>query len=337
MRRSDDHVDLDLARPRAPALAARSRTEAVMPAHALDRVTIAFGLVAIPARLYSTGEPGAGLSFHFVHAACGGRVEQRWYCPKDDVMVERSELARGFDVGAGKRVTFTPAELKALDAVASNTLALEEFVPVAAIDPIYIDRHYYLAPDKGGEHAYGLLHAAMQKSGLVGIATYAARGKQYVVVVRPDGPGLVVHQLRYPDEVRGWDAIDLPARAKPKAAELALAEQVIAHITHDEVELGKYHDEVKERVRALIRDKARGHTIEAPEAKAPAATPVVDLIESLRASLAQGSHAKATHAKAAHAKAAHAKPARAKARSSRRAGPRHAAARHPAPGPRRPR
>lgn len=262
-----------------------------MAARALDRVTIGFGLVSIPARIYSTGEPGSDVSFHLVHASCGSRVKQQWYCPEDDEVVERSDLIKGYEVAKGRLVTFAPDELKALDAVASNAIALQEFVPASAIDPIYFDRHYYLGPDKGGEHAYALLRAAMQKQELVGIATYAARGKQYVVVVRPDGPGLAMHQLRYPDEVRGWDEIDLPKMPAAREGELRLAEQVIGQITTDEVDLTKYKDEVKERVLALIAQKAAGEAIEVETPEAPAPTRTTDLMEVLRASLAgAGAH-----------------------------------------------
>ena len=258
---------------------------------AIDKVTVSFGLVSIPARIYSTGEPGSDVSFHLVHEKCGTRVKQQWYCPHDDEVVERSELVKGYEVSKHEMVTFTPAELKQLDAAASQTIALDEFVPIAAVDPIYFERHYYLGPDRGGEHAYELLRAAMAKSGLCGIATYAARGKQYVVVLRPEGPGLVVHQLRYPDEVRGWDELELPKPHKPKPSELHLAEQIIAQITHDEVDLARYHDEVKERVKDAIAEKAKGHAIEIPEAATPRPTKVVDLLETLRASLASGARA----------------------------------------------
>lgn len=236
-----------------------------MAVRSIDKVSISFGLVAIPARIYSTGEPGSDVSFHLVHAACGTRVKQQWYCPKDDEVVERSDLVKGYEVARGKLVTFEADELKALEAVASDSIEIREFVPLDAVDPIYYERHYYVGPDKGGDHAYALLRTAMADSGLVALGSYAARGKQYVVLVRADDHGLVMHQLRYPDEVRGWKAIDLPARAKPKPAELALARKVIEQITHTEADLDDYKDEVSARVRKLIAKKAEGEVIEVPE------------------------------------------------------------------------
>ncbi|HTJ43030.1 MAG TPA: Ku protein [Kofleriaceae bacterium] len=284
----------------------------------MDRVTIGFGLVSIPARIYSTGAPGSDVSFHWIHETCGSRVKMQWYCPTDDEVVERSDLIKGYEVSKGRIVTFEPDELKALDAVASNAIALQEFVPASAVDPIYFDRHYYLGPDKGGEHAYGLLRAAMEKAELVGIATYAARGNQYVVVVRPDGPGLAMHQLRYPDEVRGWDDVELPHATKPREGEMKLAEQVIAQITTDELDLSKYKDEVKERVLEAIAEKAKTGTIEVEPAEAPAPTKTTDLMEVLRQSLAgAGAHrdkgSRAPHARVRAKRASHARASAASA------------------------
>jgi DNA end-binding protein Ku len=307
-----------------------------MAVRSIDKVSISFGLVAIPARIYSTGEPGSDVSFHLVHAVCGTRVKQQWYCPKDDEVVERSDLVKGYEVARGKLVTFEKEELKALEAVASDSIEIREFVPLDAVDPIYYERHYYVGPDKGGDHAYTLLRTAMADSGLVALGSYAARGKQYVVLVRADDHGLVMHQLRYPDEVRGWKAIDLPARAKPKPAELALARKVIDQITHTEADLEDYKDEVSARVRKLIAKKAEGEVIEVPEAaEKPAA--VVDLMQSLKESLAAAgngngkakahakSHAKPKRAARTRAATAH-RPKRATARRSTRSSRAHAPA-----------
>jgi DNA end-binding protein Ku len=255
-----------------------------MPPRAIDRVSISFGLVAIPARIYSTGEPGSGVSFHLVHAACGSRVKQQWYCPKDEEVVERADLVKGYELGSGKLVTFAAEELKALEAVSTDTIEIREFVPLAAIDPIYYEKHYYLGPDKGGDRAYALLRAAMRAADQVAIGTYAARGKQYLVALRPDEHGIVLHQLRYPREVRAWGKIEVAPRAKPAAAELALAEKVIAQLAKDEADLDAYKDEVTARVEELIEQKAEGEAIEMPE---PPARPekLTDLVAQLRESL----------------------------------------------------
>jgi DNA end-binding protein Ku len=156
-----------------------------MPARSLDRVTISFGLVSIPTKVYTTNEPSEGISFHWLHAKDGARLEQQYVCSKDGEVVERDEMIKGYEYAKGKYVKLTKEELKALEETASNTIALDEFVPASAVDPIYFEKTYYLGPDQGGDHAYALLTRAMADGELVGVASYAARGKAYVVVVRP--------------------------------------------------------------------------------------------------------------------------------------------------------
>jgi DNA end-binding protein Ku len=168
--------------------------------------------------------------------------------------------------------------------VASDDIALAEFVPIAAVDPLYVDASYYLAPDKGGERAYRLFRDALEHAGIAGIATYAARGKQYVVMLRPFEDGLVMHSLRYPDEVKPWREIPIDKLPAPPRAELTLAGQVIDSLRHEAFEPDRYTDEVKGRVRKLIAQKAKGGEITVPEPAAPAA-PIIDLMAALKASL----------------------------------------------------
>jgi DNA end-binding protein Ku len=180
-------------------------------------------------------------------------------------------------------VVLTSEELKALDAVATNTIALEEFVPESAVDPLFLEKAYYLGPDKGGERAYHLLGEAMLQTGLVGIASYSARGKQYMVLVRPYKEGLLLHQLRYQDEVKAWNEVPLPDLPAVKDAELNLAKQIIQQIAHDTFSPEQYKDDVKARMAELIEKKVEGEEItaapEAPQGK------IIDLMEALKASL----------------------------------------------------
>ena len=252
-------------------------------ARSIDSASIVFGLVSIPIRVFSTSEPGHEIHFHMIHAGCGERLKQQYVCPKHGV-VERADIAKGYQVDRSKMIELDPQELKALDAVANDEIALAEFVPVSAIDPIYVDRTYYLAPAKGGDRPYRLLHDALAKAKLVGIASYAARGKSYLVMVRPYENGLAMHQLRYPDEIKPWKAIGLAAHAKPAAGELELAGKLIDQLTHDTFDPSHYKDEVKGRVRKLLAERVKtGDAIEVPD-NAPAAS-VPDLMEALRASL----------------------------------------------------
>jgi len=254
-----------------------------MPARAIDSATIAFGLVSIPIKIYSTSEPSHEIHFHLIHEGCGERLKQQYICPRHGE-VSRSEMSKGFELTKGNFVELSKDELKALEAVANDEVSIREFVPAVAIDPIYVERTYFLSPGKGGERAYRLLRDALEDAEIVGIAAFAARGKEYVVMVRPFEDGLAMHQLRYPDEIKSWS--EVPVGRLPKAApsELALAGQIIAQLRHDTFDPTQYTDEVKDRVRKLIAKKAKGGEIVAPpEAPKPAVT---DLMEALKASLA---------------------------------------------------
>ena len=254
-----------------------------MPARAIDTATIAFGLVSIPVKIYSTNEPSHEIHFHLIHEGCGERLKQQYVCPRHGV-VERSEMTKGFELTKGNFVELAKDELKALEAVASDAVEIREFVPAAAVDPIYIDATYYLGPDKGGDRAYALLRDALEDAELVGIAAYSARGKMYVVMVRPFEDGLVMHQLRYQDEVKPWSEVPVGRLPKSHSAELKLAQQIIKQVEHETFDASQYEDEVKDRVRKLIAEKAKGgEIVAAPEAPKPVVT---DLMAALKASLA---------------------------------------------------
>ena len=253
-----------------------------MPARAIDTATIAFGLVSIPVKIYSTNEPSHEIHFHLIHEGCGERLKQQYVCPRHGV-VERSEMTKGFELTKGNFVELAKDELKALEAVASDAVEIREFVPASAVDPIYIDATYYLGPDKGGDRAYALLRDALEDAELVGIAAYSARGKMYVVMVRPFEDGLVMHQLRYQDEVKPWSEVPVGRLPKSHTAELKLAQQIIKQVEHDTFDASQYEDEVKDRVRKLIAQKAKGgEIVAAPEAPKPVVT---DLMAALKASL----------------------------------------------------
>jgi DNA end-binding protein Ku len=280
----------------------------VTATRAIDTASIVFGLVSIPIRVFSTSEPSHEIHFHLIHAGCGERVKQLYKCPVHGE-VARSELGKGYQLDRKTMIELAPAEIDALDAVATDEIALAEFVPATAVDPIYVERTYYLAPDKDGERPYRLLRDALHATGLVGIASYAARGKAYIVMVRPFENGLAMHQLRYPDEIKPWEAIELDELPKPKPGELELARHLVAQLEHSKFDPGAYQDEVKARVRELLSEKSRsGEAIVAPEATPPRAVP--DLMAALRASLG------ATDGKRAHPPRRASRP-RAPARSRR--------------------
>lgn len=306
-----------------------------MPARAIDTARISFGLVTIPVKIFSTAQPSKELHFHLVHEGCGERLKQQYVCPKHG-QVDRADMVKGYELMKGRVIELTKEELKALEAVASDDIALAEFVPIAAVDPLYVDSSYYVAPDKGGERAYRLFRDALEHAGIAGIATYAVRGKQYVVMLRPFEDGLVMHSLRYPDEVKPWSDVPLNKLPTPPRAELALAGKVIDSLRHETFDPDEYTDEVKGRVRKLIAQKAKGGEITVPEPTA-APVPVTDLMAALKASLSgkpleaaesssdgngkagngKAGNGKASHAKAGRSKAGHAKAGRSKAAAHR--------------------
>lgn len=256
-----------------------------MPARAIDTATLTFGLVAIPVKIYATTERSHEVHFHLVHEGCGERLKQQYVCPRHGA-IERDEIIKGYELTRGNFVELTRAELEALEAVASDEIAVQEFVPADAVDPLTFEHSYYIGPGKGGERAYRLFRDALAAAGLVGIAAYAARGKQYIVELLPYETGIAMLQLRYPDEVKPWSEIAAPPAVKPSSAELALARKVIDHLRRGTFDPTRYKDEVKERVRALIASKAKGGEITAPPSVEHA--PVTDLMAALKASLGAG-------------------------------------------------
>jgi DNA end-binding protein Ku len=218
-----------------------------------------------------------------LHDADGARLKQQYICTQCNEIVDREHTVKGYEFAKGQYVVMSPEELKALDAVASNAIDLVEFVPATALDPLYVERSYYLGTDKGGERAYALIREAMIETGLVGIASYSARGKQYIVAVRPFKDGLIMHQLRYDQEIKDWKEVPLGDLPQVKEAELKLATQIIKQIAHETFDAKQYKDEVRDRVMELIQGKIEGQEItatpEAPQGK------IIDLMEALKASL----------------------------------------------------
>jgi DNA end-binding protein Ku len=256
-----------------------------MAARSIATGTISFGLVSIPVRLFSATQAQASISFNLLHAKCGSRVKQQYICPRDDnEIVERDQMVKGYEFAKDRYVTFTPEELKALEEKASQQIEISEFVPSEKIDPVYFDKAYYLGPDKGADRAYRLLAQAMKATGRTALARYAARGKQYLVQLRPVEGGLVMQQLMYADEVRPFADIEVEG-GEVKPQELELAKQIIDQIATDEFHPEKYEDDVKKRIQAQIERKMEGQAIDTTPAEQPP-TQIIDLMEALKASLA---------------------------------------------------
>jgi DNA end-binding protein Ku len=255
-----------------------------MPPRPIASANISFGLVSVPVSLYSASESSATVSFNMLHKACGTKLKQQYICPKEGGVVERDDIAKGYEFSKGQYVTFSPEEIKALDEKATNSIDIAEFVPLNAVDRIYLEKVYYLGPDKGGDRAYRLLGEALKVTGRAALGQYSARGKQHLVLVRPLDGVLVMEQLHYQAELRS--ATEVPHPDTPvKPAELALAQQLIEQSSTEEFRPENYHDTVRERVLQAIQQKVEGQEITSEEA--PAETKIIDLMDALKASLAK--------------------------------------------------
>src|SRR5258705_5873484 len=262
-----------------------------MAARSTATLTVSFGLVSIPVRLFSATEASRAISFNMLHKACGSRLKQQYICVKEEVIVPREDTVKGYEFAKDQYVVFTPEELKAMEEAGTHMADIVEFVPLESVDPVYFDKAYYLAPDKGGAKPYALLASALRESKRCAIGRWAARGKQYIVMVRPVEDGLVMQQLLYAGEVRSIKDIDIP-KSEVKEAELKLAQQLIEQQSSEAFDPAPYVDDVRTRIEATIQKKVEGQEItmaEAPESGAQ----VIDLMEALRASLEKRAPAKA--------------------------------------------
>lgn len=261
-----------------------------MPRSVAD-ARISFGLVNIPVQLYVATSPHGGLGFNMLHEKCGTRIKQQLFCPTCESTVERSSTVKGYEFEKGQYVRFSDEELKALEEESTQDIDIGEFVPVSAIDPVYFDKPYYLGATKHGDKAYQLLAQALLEAGRVGVGTYSARGRNYLVMIRPRGPaatdGLVMHELLYADEVRDFAEIPtLDAKVSDKEVKLAL--QIIEQGARETFDASAYHDERREQIQKLIQEKVtKGGFTSAPAAKVDQPKPgeVIDLVSILQASL----------------------------------------------------
>jgi DNA end-binding protein Ku len=269
-----------------------------MAARSIASLSLSFGLVSIPVKLYSATESAGSVSFNLL-AKDGSRVKQQYVSENDRQPVERADMVRGYEFEKDHFVVFTPDELKALQEPASPAIDIVAFIPEKAVDPIYYDKAYYLAPDKRGAKPYNLLLGAMRESSRCALAKWAWKGKQYVVQVRPNDDGLVLQQLLYAEEVRSMKELDIE-RVTVSAAELKLALQLIDQISQDSYDPTLFEDEEKKRILAAIDEKIAGkHVIAAAHAEPAAGAQVIDLMDALRASLGKSAGAGAPAVRAA--------------------------------------
>jgi DNA end-binding protein Ku len=257
----------------------------IMPPRSIGNASIAFGLVSVPVQLYSASESSATVSFNMLHKKCGSRLKQQYVCSQEGTLVEKDDVVKGYEFAKGQYVRFSPEEVKALDEKATNSIDISEFVPLSAVDRIYLDKVYFLGPDKGGDRAYRLLGEALKETGRAALGQYSARGKQHLVLIRPLDGVLIMEQLHYAGELRPSSEVPHP-ETPVKETELALARLLIEQSSTEEFRPEKYHDTVRERILDAIQQKVEGQEITAEAA--PPETKIIDLMDALKASLAKG-------------------------------------------------
>ncbi|MBW3660572.1 MAG: Ku protein [Gemmatimonadetes bacterium] len=286
-----------------------------MAPRAIASTTISFGLVTVPVKLYSTGQSSSKVSFNMIHEPCAARLRQQYVCVKCEEVVEKEEIVKGYEFAKDQYVLFTPDELARIETPTTEGIEIREFVEADDVDPVYYDRAYYLGPDKGGARAYRLLSEALKETERVAIGQYAARGKAYLVMLRPMNGGIAMEQLRYADEVRSFEEIEV-GDVEVKEQELELARQLIEQAGAEAFEPAKYEDTVRAQMLEMIEAKVEGEEIAVAPAER-AEPQIIDLMGALKASLQK--EGKKPAAKAAR-EGAKKKPEAKKARKKKSAG-----------------
>jgi len=300
-----------------------------MAARAIGSGTISFGLVAIPVKLYSTVDTTKAIHFNYL-SKDGSRLKQQYVSAATGDVVGREDRVQGYEFAKGQYVLFTEDEIKAMNVESTNAIDIAEFIPLAEVERIYIEKVYYLGPDRGAARSYHLLRAALADSGRAALANYAARGKSYLVLIRPyregENEGLIMEQLKHQDELRPFSEVPLDP-CQVNAAELELAHTIIEQRLNEHFEPERYEDRVRSLMMDRIQQKIDGQEITLPPEEAPESK-IVDLMEALKASVkgapkpaskkaASGSRKPAAKAKKPAARApAKKKPAGTRSRNS---------------------
>ena len=244
---------------------------------------LTFGLISMPVRLYS-GARGERVSFHMLHRDDLTRIKTQLFCPNDEKVVERSEIVKGYEFRKGEYVVVEPDELKKIEPKTAKAMEILEFVKADEVDPIYFESSYYLNPEEGGKKPYALLLKAMKDSDYVAIAKLTMHNREYTVIVRPYGKGMMLHTMYYQNEIRANEDTGA-GDVQVKEAEVKVAHQLIKAL-EAKFEPEKYFDTYEENVKKLIKAHLENKEVTAIEQPKKAA-PVVDLMSALKASLQQ--------------------------------------------------
>ena len=271
-----------------------------MAARSIGSGTISFGLVSIPVKLFSTVDTTRAIHFNYL-SKDGSRLKQQYIRASDGRVVEREDRLQGYEFTKGQYVLFSADEIKAMNVESTNAIEISEFIPLEDVERIYIEKVYYLGPDKGAARSYHLLRRALGKTGRAALARYAARGKSYLVLIRPMSDGLVMEQLKHQDELRPFSEVPLDV-CDIEDSELELAIQIIEQRANEAFEPERYTDEIRSRMLELIEQKVEGKDISVPPEEKPEAK-IIDLMEALKASVGRQKQARQEASRKARRKA----------------------------------
>jgi DNA end-binding protein Ku len=271
-----------------------------MAARATWKGYLKVSLVNIPIKVFPATESSATLSFNQLHGECQTRIQQKRWCPHCEREVPNTEIVKGYEFEKGRYVVMDEEDFEKVKTQSTRVIDLVQFADESSIDPMYVDRTYYLAPDGGvATDAFAVMREGMK--GKVGVGKLALYGREYLVAVRPHDRGIVMHTLHHAAEIRGMDAVEelnsVPTKVKPE--EIKLAKQVIATFEAP-LNLKDYKDEYREGLQEIIDAKIAGKEVVAPHVEAP--PKVVNLMDALKRSLDSVSSTKKASAKVVIAK-----------------------------------
>lgn len=272
---------------------------------------ITFGLVNIPVQLGAAVRGDDAITFRQLHKDDLSPIRYERVCEKDGEPVAWDDIVKGYEYEKGKFVVLTPEEIKAAALESSKSIEMLDFVPADEIDPRYFEKPYFVLPAQGGAKAYALLREAIRETGMVGIGKFVMRQKQYLVALKVVGDALVLETMRFQNELADLSEFKFPEADVVRPQELKMAEQLVRNLA-ESFRPEKYTDDHRERLMELIDAKLRGRKVTAVETEEPEPTRVVDLMERLRESIAQGKRAPSKSA------TSRAKPRKTAARRSRK-------------------
>jgi DNA end-binding protein Ku len=259
---------------------------------AIWKGSISFALVSIPISLFSATRSNE-LSFHYLHKKDMSRVSNKRFCNAEETEVAWEELTRGYEYEKDRYIEITDEDLDKADVELTKTIQIQEFVQEEEIDPVFFEKPYYLEPQKGGERAYALMRDALAQSKKVGIAKVVMKSREHLAAVKAVGNMLTLQTMRFAHEIVDASSLNLPSKPEISKKEMDLANTLIDSMS-DKFDPSRYKDDYYEKVMEIIRMKLAGVAPQAPAAKGPSPTNVVDLMEVLKQSLTETKKAKAT-------------------------------------------